>query len=180
LEASSNRLTDVQESIKILQDKLNIVQDKLNSNTFNLGETKDFLITDKTYLNSELIKLDETKNNSIKELQDISNKSDMFSYLNDLLDIYRNFTYQLDLPQLVALVNIIGYVTILSTLFSITILLIGDYLIDKLKLEIKYPKLARFIRLKQTLNKGYLIFYLTFLYIISVAFIIGNIYMLLF
>lgn len=180
MEASSNRLIEVQESTKILQDKLDTVNSKLNSNTFNIGETKEFLVTDKDYLNSELIKLDETKNNSIKELQNFINNSDMFSYLNDLLDIYRNFTNQLDLPQLVALFNIIGYITILSTLFSITTVLIGDFLIDKLKLEIKYPKLARFIKLKQTLNKGYLIFYLTFFYIITVAFIIGNIYMLLF
>jgi len=33
----------------------------------------------------------------------------------------------------------------------------GDFLIDKLKLEIKYPKLARFIKLKQTLNKGHIL-----------------------
>lgn len=168
-----------QDSIKNLQDQLDSVNSKLSNNTFNVGQTKEFISTKQTYLNSELNKLNETKNSSVKELQDIINNSDISSYLNDLLDLYRTFTNQLDLDQLVALFNIIGYATLLSTLFSLTTILIGDYLIDKLKLEIKYPKLARFIRLKQTLNKGYLIFHLTMSYIIVVVFIITNIYMIL-
>jgi hypothetical protein len=101
------------------------------------------------------------------------------SYISEFLDNFRQFVDLLDVNQLVALVNIIGFTSILATLFSLTTLLLGDFLIDKLKLEIKFPKLARVIRWKQTLNKGSMIFYLTSLYITIVVFISLNIYMIL-
>ena len=67
---------------------------------------------------------------------------------------------------------------ILTTLTSIVIVLIGDYLINKLNLEVRYPKLAKYIRLKEKLNKHYLIIYIVIFYIIVFLSIIGNIYML--
>ena len=124
-------------------------------------------------------KLEQTKNSIVKELQYIISTSDISSYISEFLDNFRQFVDLLDVTQIVALVNIIGYATILSTLFSLTTILIGDYLIEKLKLEIKYPFLARIIRFKQTLNKGSLIFYLTSFYITVIFFLITNIYMIL-
>jgi hypothetical protein len=41
---------------------------------------------------------------------------------------------------------------ILFTLFSNSVVLIGDYLIDNLKLEMRFPKLAKLIRIKQTIK----------------------------
>jgi predicted transcriptional regulator len=73
LEASSSRVTEVRYSIKILEDQLELLNSKLGNNTFNVGETKEFLITKQTYLNSELNKLAEIKNSYVKELQDIIN-----------------------------------------------------------------------------------------------------------
>ena len=51
--------------------------------------------------------------------------------------------------------------------------------IDKLKLDIKYPKFAKYIKIKQSLNKHYLMLYFVLFYFIIIIFIIGNIYMLL-
>jgi len=143
-----------------------------------MGETKEFLVTNQTYLNSELIKLEETKKSSVNELQNIIN-SDFSSYISDFLRNFRSFVDLLNLEQLVALVNIIGYTTILFTLFSITSILIGDFLIDKFKLEIRFPKLSKLIRIKQTLNKHSLMFNIVLFYIIVITFIILNIYMIL-
>jgi hypothetical protein len=179
LEASSIRLTEVEENLKTIRSKLDIVNSKLSNNNLDIGETTEFLATNQTYLNSELNKLEETKNSSIKELQDIINKSDISSYISDFLDNFRKFVDLLNLEQLVALINIFGYCMILFTLFSITTVLIGDYLIDKFKLEIRYPKLAKLIRIKQTLNKHSLFFNITMFYVIVIGFIFMNIYMLL-
>ena len=85
----------------------------------------------------------------------------------------------LSLEQLVALFNIIGYTAILMTLISLSSLTIGDYLIEKLNLESKYPKLSKLIKLKQNLNKHYLMFYTIMLYIISILCILANIYILI-
>ena len=133
----------------------------------------------KTYLCQELQKLESTKTNYVKELQETINKSDIFGFFSDFIEKYKSFIDHLSLEQLVALFNIIGYSMILLTLISITTLLIGDYLIEKLKLDIKYPKLAKYIRFKQSLNKHYLMFYMIMFYIIVLLFIIVNIYMLL-
>ena len=67
---------------------------------------------------------------------------------------------------------------ILLTLFNISLLLIGDFVINKLSLNTKYPKLSKYIKIKQTLNKGYLIFYIILLFLITIIYIIYNIYML--
>ena len=179
LEASSSRLTEVEENIQTLKNNLDVVNSKLSNNNLDIGETKEFLVTNQTYLNSELNKLEATKNSSVKGLQDIINNSDISSYISDFLDNFRKFVDLLNLEQLVALFNIIGYVTILFTLFSITTLLIGDYLIDNFKLEIRFPKLAKLIRIKQILNKHSLFFNIIMFYVIVITFIIMNIYMLL-
>ena len=190
LEASSSRLTEVEENLKTFKNKLDVVNSKLSNNNFTNGETKEFLVTNQKYLNNELNKLafaprasgqgEEAKNSSVKELQDIINNSDISSYISDFLDKYRNFVSLLDLDQLVALINIFGYIMILFTLFSITVVLIGDYLIDNFKLEIRFPKLSKLIRIKQTLNKHSLFFNIIIFYIIVIIFIIINIYILLF
>jgi hypothetical protein len=189
LEASSSRLTEVEENLKTFKNKLDVVNSKLSNNNFLLplqgheqrtnGETKEFLVTNQKYLNNELNKLEEAKNSSVKELQDIINNSDISSYISDFLDKYRNFVDLLNLDQLVALINIFGYIMILFTLFSITVVLIGDYLIDNFKLEIRFPKLSKLIRIKQTLNKHSLFFNIIIFYIIVIIFIIINIYILL-
>src|SRR5271156_4356185 len=179
LEASSGRLTEVEDTLKNLTNKLDLVNSKISNNEFTNGETKEFLITNQKYLGNELNKLEETKNSSVKELQDIINNSDISSYISDFLDSYRNFIDLLDSDQLVALTNIFGHTMILFTLFSISVVLIGDYLIDNFKLEMRFPKLAKLIRIKQTINKHSLFFNIIIFYIITIIFIIINIYMIL-
>jgi archaellum component FlaC len=179
LEASSGRLSEVEDTLKTLKIKLDIVNSKINNNDFTTGETKEILITNQKYLGNELNKLEEIKNSSVKELQDIINNSDISSYISDLLDSYRNFIDLLGSDQLVALTNILGYTMILFTLFSISVILIGDYLIDNFKLELRFPKLAKLIRIKQKINKHYLFFNILIFYIITISFIIINIYMIL-
>ena len=41
---------------------------------------------------------------------------------------------------------------------SITSILFGEYILNYFKLESKWPKLAKYIKLKQKVNKYYLIF----------------------
>ena len=119
----------------------------------------------------------------IKDLQNVidnidTGRTEIFGWVFDLIEKYQKFLTSLTLDQLVALFNIFGDIMILTTLTSIVIVLIGDYLINKLNLEVRYPKLAKYIRLKEKLNKHYLIIYIVIFYIIVFLSIIGNIYML--
>ena len=83
----------------------------------------------------------------------------------------------LSLEQLVALYNIIGYIMICSTLFSICIILVGDYLILKLNLESKFPKFAKILKVRARVTKIYLNFYILSLFILIFINIGVNIYM---
>jgi hypothetical protein len=166
LEACSNRINEVNQEILNINNKLN--SNNLYSNT-NM----------KTYYNNELSRLNTQKNDLVKELQEVINKSDVSGFIKDFIETYKNFVDQLSLEQLVALFNIIGFLMIFFTLISITTLLIGDYLIEKFKLNDKYPKIYKYIKFKQTLNKHYMMFYFIIFYIIVIVYILANFYMLL-
>jgi hypothetical protein len=120
----------------------------------------------------------------IKELQTLSNindpnivKSDLADLFNNLIDNYKDFLSTLTSEQTVIVFNIIGYISLLITLSSITTILLGDKIINLLKLEIRYPKLAKYIKFKQTLNKYYLMFYIVLFYILILLLISVNIFM---
>ena len=104
-------------------------------------------------------------------------KSDLSEVFNNIIDNYREFLSTLTSEQMVIVFNILGYIILLITLTNITTLLIGDQLINFLKLESKYPKLAKYIKLKQILNKHYLRFYIVIFYILLLLLISINIFM---
>lgn len=179
LEASSSRIVEVDQEFSTVKTKINDLNNKLNDGNLTSSENAENINLMKTYYSNELEKLAKVKDTYVKEIQDSINKADISSFLSDFIKNYQSFVDQLSLDQLVALFNIIGFGMLLSTLFSISTLLIGDYLIDKLQLDIKYPKISKYIKLKQRLNKHYLMFYMTMLFIISIVFILANVYMFL-
>ena len=178
LEPITVKIKEAYPQISDIISIINNLEIKLISGDYLKNEKINLM---KNYLNNEKWQLDNTKNsnNYVNEIQDSINRSDIFSFFFDFLEWYRNFVDQLNLEQLVAIFNLIGYGTLLSILISISIILLGDYLIDKLKLDIKYPKFAKYIKIKQSLNKHYLMLYFVLFYFIIIIFIIGNIYMLL-
>ena len=179
LEASSSRIVEVDQEISTVKTKIIDLNNKLNDGNLTSSENAENINLMKTYYSNELEKVAKVKYTYVKEIQDSINKADISSFLSDFIKNYQSFVDQLSLDQLVALFNIIGFGMLLSTLFSISTLLIGDYLIDKLQLDIKYPKISKYIKLKQRLNKHYLMFYMTMLFIISIVFILANVYMFL-
>lgn len=181
VEASSSRIDNVDQNILKCKSKLSEIDSKLKDGHFNNGENAESLNNLKTYYSEELDKYIGVKNDFIKELQDIINsnhKSELFDWLYALIDKYQTIVDNLSLEQLVALFNIFGYIMILSTITSLSILLIGEYLIEKFNLDTKYPKLSIYIRMKQKLNKHYLMFYIIILYLLVLLLIICNVYML--
>jgi hypothetical protein len=123
----------------------------------------------------------------IKEIQSLSTiedpnivKSDLSELFNNFIDNISNFLSTLTSEQLVIVFNLAGYTMLLSTLNSITIILLGDQIINWLKLEIKYPKLAKFIKFKQILNKHSLRFNIVLFYILILSLISINLYMFLY
>jgi hypothetical protein len=183
LEASSTRIEELESEISKVKSALNNVDLQLNTKNFNIGENIETLNNKQRYysdeLNNLIVKKDSNVNELLEKINSNVNKSDISSFLSDIIEKYQSILSHLTLEQKVALFNIFGFIMVLFTLINITTILIGDYLIDTLKLENKYPKITKYIRIKQTLNKGYLTFYIVLFYIITILFILCNIYMLL-
>ena len=93
-----------------------------------------------------------------------------------MIENYRLFLSTLNLDQIVAVLNIIGHFMVLSAVTSITIILAGNYLINILNLEVKFPKLAFWIKTREKLTKTYLWLHVLFLFIILFINIGTNLY----
>ena len=123
---------------------------------------------------------------TIKELQSLRNTFNLgnvksFSDLSELyynfIDKYKVFLSTLSSQQKVNVINIIGLLILMSSLTGIVTLLIGDQIINYLKLEIRFPKFAKYIKYKQTINKNSLRFYIVLFYIQLLIFISLSIFM---
>jgi hypothetical protein len=193
-----------EEFIQMLKLKLTASSDRLNTSTNNANEwakkiddintelTKDpqnieLLKTKSDYYSDMFKSAVKQPEADIKEIQSLTTiedpnivKSDLSELFNNFIDNFRNFLSTLTSEQLVIVFNITGYIMLLTTLNSITSILLGDQLINWLKLEIKYPKLAKFIKFKQILNKHSLRFNIVLFYIFILTLISINIYMFLY
>lgn len=95
----------------------------------------------------------------VAELQDVISKTKFIGndFLQYIIDTFKHTIADLSLIQLGALSHLLCSIFILTCLFSIVTAIYGNYFIDYLKLEVKYPKLARFIKLRKMFQHYYII-----------------------
>ena len=90
----------------------------------------------------------------IKELiNDSIKKSSLFDYLDEL---FSNFDSLNGVSKL-AFTMVFSSSIILWSLFGLFLNLYGNYLLERFKLEDRYPKIAIFIKYRKTLSKYYII-----------------------
>ena len=104
-------------------------------------------------------------------------KSDLSEYFTNLIEILKDYISILSSEQLVILFNLSGYVLLFMIFTSITILLIGNDLINYYQLEFKFPKLAKYIQFQLRLRNLYLKLYILYLYFVILIFFSINIFM---
>lgn len=187
LEVCSTNIKNVDKDILDTKSKLEVISENLKTapaaegGALNKDQTVDNLTNWFNYYNNELTKLEELKNKHVNELQEIIDnaikKSDLFDWVTDFIEKYQNFLNNISLDQKVALFNIICDIMILMALTSISILLIGNFIIKNYNLETKYPWLYKYIKIRENLNKYFLRYYIILLYIIVLLCLGGNIYM---
>jgi len=121
---------------------------------------------------------------SIKEIQALTDpeihNSSFAELFYNLIDSFRGYMDVLTSEQMVIIINLLGYVSLTRLMTSIAIVFMGDKIINFLKLETKYPKLAIYIRYKQTINKLYLTLYIGYFYLFIFLIISLNIFMFLY
>ena len=93
---------------------------------------------------------------------------DEFS-IKEIYDNFKEYLSTLENEELLALFHLFLNGLILSSITSIGISLFASYLLDKFQLEIRYPKIAKIIKLRKTLKDYYIkinIFYILFSFIL--------------
>lgn len=105
-------------------------------------------------------------------------KSEIPFNILDLISKYQDFLNTLDLDQIVAMFNIIGYGTLLMILSNIHLTSISNKILEKYNLEQRFPRLKKLLEIRQSLANKYLKFNIGLLYMYILLFILGNLYML--
>nr|WVH38139.1 hypothetical protein [Poriella subacida] len=94
--------------------------------------------------------------------------------INNLLENFKVIFSQLNFEQLWAISHIFSSVFILLCLISIISVIYSDYFLNYLKIEDKYPRLGRIIKLRKMYQQYYLILNLLFIIITLMATIFIN------
>ena len=114
-----------------------------------------------------------TLNTFYKSLLEIISKEDgnntNFTLDINIIDTINNFLNNLTVTQSLAFTHINGSLIILFSLFSIISIFYGEFLIQKFSLEIKFPKLAKFIQLRRKFQQLYLLINTLIIFIVIIA-----------
>jgi hypothetical protein len=119
-----------------------------------------------------------------KELNDLSTttdpniiRSDFSETFRNLVDTFKDFLSTISPEQLVILFNLFGYLLIIFILTNITLLLIGNEIIEYFQLERKYPEIEKYIKYKVVLRKYLLRVYIIYFYFLILVLISLNTFM---
>ena len=170
------------EKIQKLIEEMNIVKSKISkqnllteSDVKNVNNT-DNIIDQLSDVNQKFQNTNNDLNSFIDVVQKyVNSKNNNFipnsftNLINDLNNIINSMT----LEQNLAFINISASFFILFSMFSILFIFYGDYLITKLNLETKYPRLAKLIQLRRKFQHFYILLDIT----ISIIFLLLIIYL---
>jgi len=121
---------------------------------------------------------------TIKDLANSSSSSSSSSSSNNYISFHffdnlQQFINSLDMVQTLAVMHISGSIVILLSLYSIICIFFGNSLIDYFDLENRFPKLAKFIKLRRTFQKYYLMINIGLISIILIIIIYINLLLIL-
>jgi len=175
LDIVRNDVTKIQEISNNLNNTN--INDQIRENLTNqLNQQVNKLNTDINEVNNNLDKLIEiiTKSSSSNNFNESIN--DIHNYLN----LYKEYLTTLNIDQLYALSHISISIFILFCLWSIISLFYGNYLIKYFNLETKFPKLAKFIKIRQQFQLYNFIFNVILIMIALLLIIYINIFTLIY
>ena len=106
-------------------------------------------------------------------LRNLSHKFWGDDSLQNIIDIYNSFISQLNFNQLYAFAHLSSSIFMLVLLVNIVFSLAGDYIINYFRLEQRFPRLAKLIKIRKLFQHYYLIvnIFLIFLTLLALIFI---------
>ena len=100
--------------------------------------------------------LNKSTDNVMDEINKLMDKINSRSGSNNLLNKITEFLASYSTEQLGAISHILACITIFGCILNITIAYYGDFLLIYFKLEEKYPRLAKWIRLRRKFQHYYI------------------------
>lgn len=96
------------------------------------------------------------------------------NYFSNLINDFNNYLSNLSLTEICLVINITSSILILTCLVTIIFAVYGNYIITKFSLEKKYPKLAKIINVRYTLQHTYIFFNASLIVVTLIIMIIIN------
>lgn len=140
---------------KLLKEKS--LNDKTEINAVETDKLKSEISILEKDINYHTTTLEKGLNSTRKSLEEINDSTKDLAIGSDLIENYKTYLSTLTVEQMGALSLIISSQLIISATISIVLILYGNYLIKRFKLETRYPKLAKFIELRQKFVNYYII-----------------------
>nr|YP_010029638.1 hypothetical protein J2C28_mgp18 [Beauveria lii]QOU11079.1 hypothetical protein [Beauveria lii] len=93
---------------------------------------------------------------------------------SSIITDFNNYLSNLTLTEICLVINITSAMFILSCLVTIILAFYGNFIINKFSLEKKYPKLAKLINARHTLQHSYVVFNTSIIVVTLIGMIIIN------
>lgn len=90
------------------------------------------------------------------------------------IDNFNHYMASLNYEQNIAIINLFGIFVIIVSLISIVFIFYGNIILDYLNLELKYPKIAKFIVLRRKFQQFYLFWNIFVITIVSIIMFLMN------
>lgn len=186
----SSDTSKVESLLELQQEKLIELKNLYVQNNLDLNQYDNYLtnnFSESKFLEQSNNALNKDSSSASKEIQaqaqdlitNVPQDTNSFGPSMDIFNNYKEFLSTLSLDQLACLANAIGLLTIFFIITSIYLALFGSYLIDSFNLEIRYPKIAKIIKLRQDVTKFYITINIIFLYLFIFTLIFVNLFLLL-
>lgn len=104
----------------------------------------------------------------------LSKFSDDDNFLIKLINEFKDYLSNLSITDICLVINISSSLFILTCLVTIIFAVYGNFLINKLDLEVKYPKLAKFIKFIIKLQHTYILVNILLIFVVLILMIIIN------
>jgi hypothetical protein len=174
--AKSGRINEAQKEMEGINNKAKYILEQLNKSNLDSSQHKE--LTNKlNSLSERQTDLVKKMGDEFKDISDSTSKNDIFDSFIQLINEYKEFLSTLSVEHLACLTNLIGFSTIFIVLNSIFLTYFGDKIINYFNLEIKLPKLSKFIQIRRKFLNKYIKFQIIYVYIVSIIFIGINTYM---
>lgn len=148
----------------------------------NLNNSKDNLFSQEDRLSFEnafnlhesgIINLNKTTTELLKILEDLNSKFNGDD-INNIIENFKVYLSTLNTFELCVLFNIFISIFILFCLITIIVIYYGNFLINYFNLENKFPKLAKFIKIRHAFQEFYMLLYFSLIFISLIFMIYVN------